>query len=158
MGAAPTTQQEKQIATFEVPYEPGTLVALGYSGDKQVAALELRTVDAPAAIRLRPDRESCAARPGDLVFVTVEIIDRDGLVDPTAGHLIHFAAQGAGRIAAVGSSNPMSTEMYHGNQRQAFHGRCLVVLESNGEPGKIVLLARADGLESQELTVRAVRS
>jgi len=107
---------------------------------------------------LTPDRESCSAQPGDLVFVTVEVTDQDGLVAPTADHLIRFTAQGAGSIAAVGSSNPMSTEMYRGNQRRTFRGRCLVVLKSDGEPGEIVLQARADGLEGQGLVVRTERS
>jgi beta-galactosidase len=156
LGSAPTTRREKRMASFEVPYERGTLVALGYSGGEQVAELAIRTVDAPAAIRLTPDRASCAARPGDLVFVTVEVVDPGGLVDPTADHLIRFAVQGAGSIAAVGNSNPRSTEMYRGNQRQAFRGRCLVVLKSNGESGEIVLQACADGLEGQELTVHAI--
>jgi beta-galactosidase len=156
LGSAPTTRREKRMASFEVPYERGTLVALGYSGGEQVAELAIRTVDAPAAIRLTPDRASCAARPGDLVFVTVEVVDPGGLVDPTADHLIRFAVQGAGSIAAVGNSNPRSTEMYRGNQRQAFRGRCPVVLKSNGESGEIVLQACADGLEGQELTVHAI--
>jgi beta-galactosidase len=153
---APTTQREKHTATFEVPYERGTLKARGYTGGQQVAELEIKTVDAPAAIRLTPDRITCTARPGDLVFVTVEVVDLEGLVYPTAEHLIRFAVQGAGNIAAVGNGNPRSTEMYRGSQRQAFRGRCLVVLRSNGESGEIVLQARADGLEGQEITVRAV--
>jgi beta-galactosidase len=148
MGSAPTSKQEKHVATFEVPYERGTLKVLGYSGGKQVADLEIQTVDAPAAVRLTPDRETCAAQPGDLVY-------KDGLVDPTAEHLIHFSVHGAGRIAAVGNGNPKSTEMYRGNRRRAFRGRCLVVLKSNGEPGEVVLRARADGLEGQALTVHA---
>jgi len=158
LGTAPTTRREKRIATFEVPYAPGTLKVLGYVGGELVAESEIKTVGRPAAIRLTPDREFCSARPGDLIFVTVEVIDQDGLVDPTADHLINFTIRGAGSIAAVGNSNPKSTEMYRGNQRQAFRGRCLVALKSNGESGEIVLQARADGLEGQDLAVRARRS
>ena len=156
LGAAPTAEQERHIATFEVPYAPGTLKAIGYIGGKRVAEAEIKTVAAPAAIRLTPDRASCSARPGDLIYVTVEVVDQEGRVDPTADHLIRFTIQGAGSIAAVGSSNPKSTEIYRGDQRQAFRGRCLVVLKSNGEPGEIVLHARAEGLAGQALTVRAV--
>src|SRR6266404_190324 len=77
-----TSRAEGCTATFEVPYRPGTLRATGVDG----AVCELRTVGEPARLRLTPDRERIARGPGDLSFVTVEVVDGDGLVHPSAGH------------------------------------------------------------------------
>jgi beta-galactosidase len=154
LGVKPTTRQERFIATFEVPYEAGVLKAAGYTGDQPVAEYVIKTVDAPARIRLAPDRSTIKAQKGDLSFVTVEIIDQKGQVDPNADHTVYFTVKGEGAIAAVGSGDPVSTESYRGNQRRAHRGRCLVVVESHGEPGQIQLRAQADGLEGAEAVIR----
>jgi beta-galactosidase len=95
------------------------------------------------------------ADAGELSFVTVEIVDADGLLDPNADHTVFFTSKGAGAIAAVGNGNPTSTESYRGNQRQAYRGRCLVVVKANGKSGEILLRAHADGLDAAEVIIRA---
>lgn len=154
LGTKPTTREERYIATFEVPYEPGVLTACGYIGDRQAARCELKTVGPAQGIRLCPDRSVLKAEPGDLSFVTVEVIDGQGLVHPLADHTIYFTVKGEGSIAAIGNGNPVSTERYRGNQRRAFRGRCLVVVRANGTPGQILLRAQADGLDAAETVIR----
>jgi beta-galactosidase len=129
------------------------LKAVGYKEGQPGAECQVKTVGAPARIRLTPDRDTLKAEPGDLCYVTAEVVDQDGLVHPSADHELFFTVQGAGEIAAVGSSNPVSTERYRGNQRRAHRGRCLVVVKSRGESGEIHLHAQADGLDGAELLI-----
>jgi beta-galactosidase len=142
-------------ATFEAPYEPGELKAVGYVNGKAIAEATLMTAGAPAMIRLTPDRPLVPAASDSLCYVTVEVTDKDGRLDPNADHPIYFTVNGEGAIAAVGNGNPVSTERYRGNQRRVFQGRCLVVIKSNGRPGSIHLRAQADGLEPAETVIRA---
>ncbi len=155
LGVKPATKQGKFIATFKIPYEPGVLKAVGYNRDQQVAEYTVKTVGTPDALRLTPDRNPIETKPGDLCFVTVEVVDQDGLVHPNADHTVFFTVKGEGSIAAVGNGNPMSEGKYRGNQRQAFRGRCLVVVKSNGQPGEIHLRAQADGIEGEEIIIGA---
>jgi beta-galactosidase len=148
-----TKVAERCTATFEVPYRPGTLQAIG---SKRVAECELRTVGEPARIRLTADRDTLHG--DDLSFVTVEVVDADGLTHPNADHTIAFTVDGVGAIAAVGSGDPVTTEPFHGNRRSAHMGRCLVVLKSRGERGEIRLRAEADGLAAGETAVRVYAS
>jgi beta-galactosidase len=144
-----TSRAESCIATFDVPYRPGTLRATGADG----AACELRTAGEPARVRLTPDRDRIARGPGDLSFVTVEIVDADGVVHPNADHAVAFTVTGEGAIAAVGSGDPSSTEPYVGECRSAYRGRCLVVLKSSGGRGEIRLHAEAAGLASADAKI-----
>jgi beta-galactosidase len=146
-----TKQPQRRIATFEVPYRPGTLLVVGSGPDAQ---LELRTAGAPAAVRLTPDREVLRRDVDDLSFVTVEVVDESGLAHPNADRLVSFTVEGVGTIAAVGNGDPVSTESYRGDRRSAYRGRCLVVLRSSGEPGAIRLRAEAEGLTAGETEVR----
>ncbi len=154
LGVKPATRAEKYIASFEAPYEPGELKAVGYEGGKPAAEAALTTTGAPAAIRLAPERETIQAEAGELCFVTVEVVDEQGRVHPAADNTIFFTTQGAGEIAAVGSGNPTSTERYRGNQRKAHRGRGVVVVKSNGQPGEIRLRAQADGLDGAEVLIK----
>ncbi len=156
LGMKNITSQDKLIATFEVPYEPGELKVVGYEDGRAAAEKSIATVQAPAAIRLAPEKETIQAAPESLVFVIVEVVDENGFVNPNADHPIYFTVKGNGVIAAVGSGNPTSTESYRGNQRRAFHGRCVVVVKSNGEPGEICLRAQADGLDTAEILIKTV--
>jgi beta-galactosidase len=152
LGTQPATKAEKFIASFTVPYEPGELKAVGYDGDLLVAQTALITAGEPAAIRLSPEQETIQAG-GDLGYVTVEVVDEKGCMNPTADTNIFFTVQGAGEIAAVGSGNPTSAEPYRGNQRSAYRGRCVVVVRSTGQPGEIRLRAQADGLDPAEVVI-----
>jgi beta-galactosidase len=144
-----TKRADRCVATFDVPYRPGTLRAIG---SNPVVEYELRTVGDPACIRLTADRETIGA--DDLSFVTVEVVDAAGLTHPDADNTVSFAVEGVGTIAALGSGDPTSTEPYRGDRRSVHRGRCLVVLRSQDERGEIRLRADADGLVGAETTVR----
>jgi beta-galactosidase len=98
---------EKMIARFKVPYQPGELRAIGLSDDgKTVASTSLRTAGEPKAIRLTADRSTIRADRNDLSYVTVEIVDENGLVVPNGAYPVHFSITGAGELAATGSGSP----------------------------------------------------
>ena len=48
-----------------------------------------------------------------------------------------YKRQGAGFIAGVDNGSPISMEKFKDNHRKAFYGKCLVVLQNNGEPGGV---------------------
>jgi beta-galactosidase len=141
------------MATFEVPYEPGVLKAVGYTGELKAGECNLQTAGAPVGIRLTPDRSTIKTERGDLSCVTVEIVDAAGRINPNAGNMVIFTVTGPGSLAAVGSADPTSTDAYRGNQRHAHQGRCLAVVMSNGQAGEIRLRAQADGLEAAETVI-----
>jgi beta-galactosidase len=144
---------EKHIARFEAPYEPGELKAVGLADAQPAGEISLRTAGPAAALRLTPDRVRLAAQPGDLCYVTVEVVDASGATHPAADQMVYFTVSGAGTLLAVGSADPVSEEDYTGNRRSTYKGRCLVVLKASGQPGAITLRAMADHLAPAELIV-----
>ena len=132
---------------WRVKFEPGTVKAVSRKDGKVVAEKEIRTAGEPARIRLTPDRSIIHANGKDLSFVTVEITDKEGNLCPNAGNNVTFAVEGAGFIAGVDNGSPVSTERFKDNQRKAFYGKCLVVIQSDGRSGGIKLTAASEGLE-----------
>jgi beta-galactosidase len=155
LGRKPAGKANRYTASFEVVYEAGTIVAVGYSDGHERSRASLQTAGAPDAIRLTPDRKTLDAGYGDLCFVTVEMLDAAGVRVPHADHNIRFTVEGPGTLLAVGSSDPKTEEMYTGNQRRLYNGRALAVIRSDGAPGEIVLTAEADGVSASRLVIRA---
>ncbi len=151
VGRKPAGAAVQNKATFEVTYTPGTIEAVGYAGGKVTARFALQTAGAPAALRLTPDRKTLKAEFGDLSYVTVEIVDKDGRVVRNAGHELTCEVSGAGDILALGAANLYSEELYVGNKRMAYEGRLMIVVRSSGQPGEITLKVSAEGLAAAEV-------
>jgi len=142
---------------WKVPYAPGSLRAVAYTGGKQVAVDEERTAGAAARVKLLPDHTTIAANGDDLSFVTVRIEDKDGNLVPEAANLVHFQVAGAGHIEAVDNGNAATEEPFQADHRKAFSGMALLIVRSTpGQIGRIQVTATSDGLAqgTAEITAR----
>jgi beta-galactosidase len=141
---------------WQVPFQPGALVAVAYAGDKVVARDERRTAGVAARIRLVADRSAIEAGGDDLSFVTVRIEDKDGNLCPLADNLVSFRVSGAGQIAAVDNGNAATVEPFHADHRKAFNGLALLIVRSAiDQPGNIAVTASSAGLADGRLAIIA---
>ena len=139
-------------ATFQVPYQPGTLVAKAYENGKVVSSTTLKTVGAPAAVRLISDRTKIKANRNDLSYVSVQIVDADGNLVPYANDIeVNYTITGPGEIAGVGNGNPKDLSSFQQPHKKVFHGKGMVIVKSVGVAGKVVLKATSQGLKSGEV-------
>jgi beta-galactosidase len=155
LGKKMTGLSTKYLAEFQVPYEPGTLRAVGYTGRKKAVTSELQSSDETAQIRLSADRNKIKANGEDLSYVTVELTDNNGILNPKADNLISFEIGGPGTIVGVGNANPVSLESYQLPERKVWHGRCMVVIKSENQSGRIILNASAGGLRAASIEIQS---
>jgi len=141
--------------TWVVPYQPGTLRAVGTKDGKVVLTAEQSTTGAPAAIRLTADRAQINMQWDDLAHVVIEIVDRQGRVVPTADNEIVFALSGPGRILGLDNGQADSHESYQSDRRKAFAGRALALVQSNGQQGEMRLTASSASLTGASVTITA---
>lgn len=146
LGRKKTIRSTEFIAGWQVPYQEGELKAIGYSNGNQVNSSILHTAGEPAQIRLTADRSEIKSDNQDLSYITVEITDGKGIRDPKAENLLKFEIEGPGEIIGVGNANPVSTESYMALVRKAWQGRCMVIVKSKRESGKIILKASSTEL------------
>jgi beta-galactosidase len=150
--AVPRTTSDLHL-TWTVPYEPGSLKAVGTRDGKVVLEVEVPTVGEPAAIALSIDREAIAADRRDVAHVTVRILDAQGRTVPTADNEIAFEIQGEGRIIGLDNGYLASHEDFKGSRRKAFNGLCMAILQSAAKPGRIDLTAASPGLASGTVAI-----
>lgn len=131
---------------WKVPFEPGTLRAVGTSGGRVVATHELKTAGRPARVLLSVDKSRLAHAWDDVVYVEATVVDAAGVVVPSAADLVTFNAAGAGRVVAVDSGDNASHEPFQAARRRAYQGRCFAVLKADRPRGRIDVTAAAAGL------------
>ena len=153
LGRRPSSVAQRYIATFAVPYEPGTLQAIAWRGGEVVAEQSIQTAGPAVRLELEVDRTSIRACRNDLAFVTVRALDANGVLVPDAAQQVYFTLQGAGTIAAVSSADPCTTESYRGTLRRLWRGRAMAVVRPDGTAGALTLAAHADGLQGATATI-----
>ncbi len=131
---------------WRVPFEPGILKAVSRSLGKQVLVEEIKTAENATKLIAKADRSVIKADGRDLSFITVEVVDDNGEMVPNADQLVEFKLDGPGTIVGVDNGDPVSHESFKAPQRKAFHGKCLVVVQSDEQPGTIKLTATSAGL------------
>jgi beta-galactosidase len=152
---SPNGSAGKLHLSWEVPFAPGKLVAVARSGGREVARDELDTAGAPAAVRLTPDKRKVAADGRSLSYVTVDVVDANGVLVPDADDAISFDVRGAGRLAGLDNGREESAENYKASTREAFNGKALAIVQSGDRSGPITVTATAPGLQSARTTISA---
>jgi beta-galactosidase len=141
--------------SWDVPYEPGMLKAIGVKDGKPVSAVEIPTTGEPAAIALSADREVIAADGRDVAHFVVKILDDKGNIVPTAKNEITFSIAGVGKLIGVDNGDPASHEDYRSNRRRAFNGLALAIVQSGGQLGQIQLNASSLSLRPASVVIAA---
>lgn len=150
-GEKETNRSTKFFATWKIPYVAGELKALGFTSGKKANSASLKTANKPVAIKLSADKTLLKSDNQDLSYITVQLVDENGHINPKSDQLINFSIIGDGEIVGVGNANPLSLESYQQTQRRAWKGRCLAIVKSNHNSGKIILKAEGIGLKPAEI-------
>jgi len=144
---------KNQNMTWAVHYEQGEIKVLGRNGGKTVAEDVIRTAGLPRKIALEADKKVFKADGLDLTYITVKIVDNNGIVVPSAENKIHFTLSGEGANAGVGNGNIVSDEWLQADTRSAYNGTCQLIVRSTQKLGKIKIKASSKGLPSSEIIV-----
>jgi beta-galactosidase len=157
VGEQQTTAEQQYKATFSFPYRPGVLKAVAVEDNRELASTTLKTAGKAAKIKLVADRKQILANGQDLSYVTVEITDEQGNIQPNAEDQLSFSINGPGVIAGVDNANLKDTDPYVSNARKAWKGRALVVIKSNTKPGTITLTVSSPGLSGSTISINTAK-
>ena len=154
VGTRETSRATEFKATWQVPYEKGTIKTLGYLKGIKIAECQLTTANEPAKLQLTADRTTIKADGQDLSYITVEVTDKNGILNPQANEQINFSVSGNGKIIGVGNLNSTSIESFQQPTRKAYEGKCLVIVRSDKQVGEIRLKASSNTLKGDDVVIK----
>lgn len=154
--------------TFQVPYEVGTLQAKAYDANGQeitdtVGRSSVTTSDMPSRLELTDtysygDYSTIDADGYSLSYISVDVVDENGVLDPDAANEITFTVEGDGVLVGTDNGDQRDTTCYVPTSttqtvRRAYNGKALAIVKSTTQAGQFKLTATADGLASDSITV-----
>jgi beta-galactosidase len=104
---------------------------------------------------LDADRKTITADGEDISFVTVSVVDKNGIPCPTATNQLKFKVSGAGTYRAACNGDATSLEMFHKDTMKLFSGKLVVLVKSTTTVGDIKLEVNGAGLKSGKLTLES---
>ena len=101
-------------------------------------------------LRLTPDRINLEADGMDLCYITIEMVDGDGIVCPLAMDMLEFSLEGAARLMGVANGNQMGHDVFTDLTHPLFYGKAVAVIRSiPGQSGLATISVRSEsGIEA----------
>ena len=150
-------QERYRLQWNDVIYEPGSLKVVAFDKNgKAIAEKEVKTAGKPHKIILETDRKTIKSNGEDLSFVTVSVVDKNGIPCPTATNQLQFEVTGKGTFRAACNGDATSLELFHMPTMKLFSGKLVVLVKSTKEAGKIELKVSGKGLKKGIIELEAV--
>ena len=144
-----------KMVSWEVLYAPGKLEAVAKKDGKEVARASVETTGPATGLKVIADRAAAAGDGWDALPVTIEAVDSEGRVVPTADPSVTFEIGGPGKIIGLGNGDPTCHEPEKGDVHSLFNGYGQVIVQTNANgSGSLTLTAHADGLASGEASIQ----
>ena len=146
------SEETKLTTRFDVPYQPGELVAIGLNDGKEVVRQTLKTTGKPNQLKITGEAGVLPAGQNDLAYFNIEVLDENGLLVPDAEIPVEFSISGPCILQAVASENPKEMHSFQQPSVKTYRGRCQLIVRLSNESGEINVSAKSDGLQPGTLT------
>ncbi len=138
----------------DVVYEPGEVKVVAYNADGTKAEDKtIRTAGKPHHIVLTPNRRNLNADGEDLVYITVQVADKDGNIVPADNRTVKFSASGAGTFRATANGDPTSLRPFQIPEMDLFSGAATAIVQAGKTPGVITFEAKAKGVRPAKIEI-----
>ncbi|MFC2089855.1 glycoside hydrolase family 2 TIM barrel-domain containing protein [Bacteroidota bacterium] len=139
-----STIDEKQISkadkgkvSFKVPYEEGTLKAIGIIDDQIQESVILRTAGEVANLNMKAEDYEIAADRNRLIYIQVEARDEKGILHSKAYDELTVKLEGPAELLSSGNASPYVEGSFKDPVFKLFRGKGLIILRSTGEKGEV---------------------
>ncbi len=153
-----TDMNRYRLMWNETVYEPGEVKVVAYDSLGNVAAEKsIRTTGKPHHLVLTPNRTTATADGEELVYVTVQVADKDGNIVPTADNMVNFTVTGEGTYEAGANGDATSLLSFQDPKMKLFSGAATAILRTSTKPGAMTLKATAKGVKPATLTITTTK-
>ena len=149
-----TNMERYRLMWNDVVYEPGEVLVVAYDDQgNETGRKTVKTTGKPDHLVLTTNRKSLSADGEDLVYITVQVADKDGNLVPTDEREVQFITKGAGTFRATANGDPTSLRSFQEPVMDLFSGAATAIVQSGTTPGNITFTAKAKGVKPATITI-----
>lgn len=145
------------VATFEVPYEAGTLKAVTNAGEQ---VLTSATGKVGISIEAEPSCEMVNGqwtmvnnhKAGELIFLDINLTGENGEVESKADRELTVDVEGAD-LLGYGSQTLITTNTFQSGTYPTAYGRSMAVIRAK-QAGEVTISVSGEGVESKTIKLR----
>ena len=141
--------------TWQVPFQPGVLKAVGHSNGKPDCEFVLKTAGPAGAVALLPEVTKLRANGKDVSCIEFRVVDDQGVRVPNAAQELTFTVEGPGKLIDLDNGDLNTPESGKDGKRHVLRGHGLAIVQATREPGRIRLTAKAEGLKDATVEIDA---
>lgn len=143
-----TFQTRYRLMWNETVYEPGEVKVIAFNdAGKPAAEKIIRTAGKPHHLVVTPSRTTLIANGDDLVYITVQVADKDGNIIPTDHRRVKFSVSGEGTFEATANGDPTSLLPFQNPEMDLFSGAATAIVRSSDKSGQLIFTATANGVK-----------
>lgn len=138
----------------DVVYQPGELKVVAFDeAGNPAKELVVATAGKAHHIVLTPNRTEISADGNDLVYVTVQVADKNGNIVPTDARMVSFKVSGAAEFLATANGDPTCLLSFDDPKMKLFSGAATAILRAASTPGPATLTVTAPGVKSATISI-----
>lgn len=167
---SPATGADSLYAAFDVTYQDGTIHAKAYQDktDKTTLIQDCvgkSSVSTPSDVKqldVTSNVQSVKADGKSLIYVTVDVLDKNGNLDTTATNNIQFTLTGPGEILGVDNGDQATVKKYQQTSVltskttaniNAYAGKALAIIKTTKKAGEIAIDVTSNGLSGESIAL-----
>ncbi|MBQ6534707.1 MAG: DUF4982 domain-containing protein, partial [Opitutales bacterium] len=144
-----------RIMWDNVVYKAGEIKVVAYDADgKKRDEKIIKTAGAPRTVRITPERDTHPADPKELIYVAIDVVDKDGNFCPRAARFMFVDVKGEGKLRALCNGDQTDQTPFSSNYMKSFSGKLLAVIEPSGKAGDITVNVYGMKLDPRTITIK----
>jgi hypothetical protein len=148
VGETKTFDDRTGILSWDIPYEKGTLEAVGQdSSGNEICRYAIRTSERPYALVVEETVKELSKNKATARIV-LRVVDQNGTPVMLSDDEITCSLQGPARLLGLESGNNQDMSDYTDPTHRAYHGRLVAYIQTQGQDGTVTLHFTSPWLKS----------
>lgn len=137
VGETKPYNQKDGIIFWDIPYAAGKLEVIGEDAQgKEISRYSIQSSKRPQAIRLLSSQNIKIDTKEGIGQIELQIVDEDGIPVILSEDEITCQLSGNLRLLGMEAGNNADMTNYTDNKHRVFHGKMIIYVQANGQPGE----------------------
>ena len=145
---------DKCMPVWKIPFEAGTLLALGYDSKGEVLCEDRKVTPGETDHFVMRTEDAFLMGDGrDITFVVIAAEDQNGNPVENARDYVTVNVAGGGCLMGTDNGDPTDPDSYKSGCRRLFSGKLLLIIGSTGEPEDVSVRIKGNRGRDAELRI-----